>query len=94
MKVDLKTLEIALIKILAHAQNVKGAVIDLPEDLYWFIQNESLFDPARAPGDITLGSLDDDWEQLQQVARGERDPLGYDLIWASALLRCLGEHVE
>lgn len=96
MKIDLNELETALLKMLAHARQVRGPIIELPDadDLYWLIHRPSLVDPTKnpAPEDVTLGCLGDDLEKMQEVASGKRDPLGYDLVWASALLRCLGDH--
>lgn len=94
MKIDLDQLQIALLKILAHTRELRGPVVELPDDLYWFIPKEPLVDPARAPEQLTLGSIADDWQQIQRVARGDRDPFYYDLIWASALLRQLGDRDE
>jgi hypothetical protein len=38
-----------------------------------------------------MGQLTDDWNEVQRIVRGERDAIGYGLVWLSTILRRLGE---
>jgi hypothetical protein len=91
MIIPFEVLRAALNRLLDHAQEIHGEEIDLPNDLYWFVRKEDLYDLARTPTDLTLGALADDWAAVAKIGAGEGDPIGYDLVWASALLRAIGD---
>jgi hypothetical protein len=91
MKVDFATLRAAIEKSLAHAEETYGPSMDIADDLYWFVPGDQLYDPTKEPVGLTLGSLADDWSELEAVARGEKETIGYLLVWASAVLRALGD---
>jgi len=40
---------------------------------------------------LTLGSLDDDWAEVSAIGRGTKEPVGRSLVWASSILRAVGE---
>ena len=65
--------------------------LEVPDDLYWFVPADQLHDPTREPTALTLGSLADDWAEVAAVADGRKDPIGYVLVWASAVLRAVGD---
>jgi hypothetical protein len=91
MKVDLAVLKTALIQLLDHVEELRGNTVDVPEDMYWFIPREQLHEPAREPTGLTLGSLEDDWNELSAIGRGDKDPFGYGLVWAASVLRAIGD---
>jgi len=95
MKVNINLLRSSIDTLLKQVQEMRGDEIEIDADLYWFVQKESLHDPSSEPvaepGGLTLGSLDDDWQQIQGVASGEKEGFGYMLVWASSLLRALGD---
>lgn len=91
LKISLALLRTAINKTLDEVEQLHGDTIGVDEDLYWFIPQERLHDigDGTPPTDHTLGSLYDDWSQIEAVARGEKGPITYDLVWASALLRAV-----
>lgn len=91
MNVQVEVLRAALNKLLDHAKEAKGEAIDVDVDLYWFVPKEVLSDPAVEPTGLTLGSLDDDWAEVAAIGDGTKDAFGYGLVWASAVLRALGD---
>jgi hypothetical protein len=91
MKVDLDVLRAALNQSLDHVEEAKGKAVEVPDDLYWFVPKEALHDPAREPTNLTLGSLNDDWAEVSAIGRGEKEPFGHALVWASTVIRALGE---
>jgi len=50
-----------------------------------------LSDPAAEPTGLTLGSLDDDWSEVAAIGSGTEEPFGYGLVWASIVLRAIGD---
>lgn len=91
LKINLALLRAAINKTLDEVERLRGDTIEVHEDLYWFIPQERLHDIGHGtpPTDHTLGSLQGDWSQIEAVARGEKEPFFYDLVWASALLRAV-----
>jgi hypothetical protein len=90
MKVHVEVLRSALNKLLDHAKEAQGESIEVDADLYWFVPKELLSDPAAEPG-LTLGSLEDDWSEIAAIGNGTKEPFGYGLVWASAVLRAIGD---
>lgn len=91
MKIELDVLRAALAQLLDHVEETKGKVVDVPEDLYWFIPKESLHNPDSNPTNPTLGSLADDWAEVSAIGKGEKETFGYALVWASSVLRAIGD---
>jgi hypothetical protein len=91
MKVEISVLRQALEQLLAHTEEISGKTIEIDEDYYWFIAKEELHNPTKVPVAMSLGSLEDDWAKLLETARGTKEPFGYMLVWASAVLRALGD---
>lgn len=91
MKIEISILKQALEQLLAHTEELAGKTIEIEEDYYWFIPKEELHDPTKMPVTMSLGSLADDWGKIQELERGTKEPFGYMLVWASGLLRALGD---
>lgn len=91
MKIQVEVLRAALNKLLDHAREAQGELIDVDADLYWFVPKDLLGDPSAEPTGLTLGSLEDDWAEVAAIGTGAKDPFGYGLVWASAVLRALGD---
>jgi hypothetical protein len=66
---------------------------ELPDDYYWDLPKDVLYDPYHDPSGFTLGQLTHDWERLQQIQAGKSEPLAYGLVWLSALLRAIGQRI-
>ncbi len=91
MKVQVEVLRAALNKLLDHAKEAQGESIEVDADLYWFVPKELLSDPAAELTGLTLGSLDDDWSEVAAIGNGTKEPFGYGLVWASTVLRAIGD---
>jgi hypothetical protein len=91
MKVELDVLRGALERLLDHTEQMKGKSVEVEDDYYWFIPREELHDPTKAPTTMSLGSLEEDWANLVALAQGDKEAFGYMLVWASAVLRALGD---
>jgi hypothetical protein len=91
LKINVALLRAAINKALDEVEQLRGSTVDVDQDLYWFIPQEVLHEvgDGTPPTGHTLGSLYDDWAQIEAVARGEKEPITYDLVWASALLRAV-----
>lgn len=85
LTINLALLRAAIHKTLDEVEQLHGDTIEVDKDLY---PQERLHDiDGTPPTDHTLGSLYDDWSQIEAVAHGEKGPSTYDLVWAAALLR-------
>jgi hypothetical protein len=93
MKVRVEILRAALNQLLDHAKEMEGDTIDVDEDLYWFIPKDVLHDATTEPRGLTLGSLEDDWAEVSAIGTRAKDAFGYGLVWASSVLRAIGNKV-
>lgn len=91
MEINLQTLRKATSQILDHIEKTHGANLEIEEEYYWQIPQDERVNPYEAPATFELGQLTDDWQALQQIAAGKKSPIGFNLVWLSAVLRSLGE---
>ena len=84
---DLKKIISLLALKLDSLNNDTSFIID--KDLYWHIPEEDLYSVYEVPNNLTIGSLTEDWNFLQDVMLGKREILDYDLNKISILLRYL-----
>ena len=91
MLIQLEELRAALNILLDHANALRGGAIEVSEDLYWFVPQERLYDPTAEPTGLTLGSLKEDWSEVLAIGAGAKAPIGYGLVWASTVLRAIGD---
>jgi len=86
---DLKKIISLLILKLDSLDNDSSFIID--KDLYWSIPEEDLYNVYENPNNLTIGSLIEDWNFLQEVISGKREVLDYDINKISILLRYLSD---
>lgn len=91
MNVRIDVLRAALNALLTHAEERQGKSVEVDDDLYWFVPKELLSKPETEPTGLTLGSLVDDWSQVAEIGTGAKEPFGYALVWASTVLRAIGD---
>ena len=91
---DIDTLERAFQLIFSHLQKNQINSIEVDKDFYWDISSQERYNPYQDPKDLSLGQLSSDWEEIQKIALGEKEPTGYALLWLSSLLRFLGENTS
>jgi hypothetical protein len=91
MKINTTELRQAFEIFMSHLDECGQSNIQIEEDYYWNIPWDSRYDPLEKPTDLTMGQLTDDWNEVQRIARGERDAIGYGLVWLSTILRRIGE---
>lgn len=94
MKIEIEVLRAAINQLLDHAKEMRGETVEVDADLYWFIPAEALHDPEVEPAELTLGDLHDDWAAIAAIGTGaQTDLIPYHLVWASTLVRALGDHL-
>jgi len=96
MTITIEELEIAFSKTLGLLKRKGIKSFDPMKESYWYIPKESCYDPYKVPNsdDLTLGQLTDDILNLKDVAENKKQPMLYDLIWLSVVLRALGDQLE
>lgn len=91
MKVKLTDLSQVHEQITRHLHSLGLEEVEFDDDYYWNIVPEKRYDPYHEPDEFTLGQLSDDLARVRRISIGESEPLGYALVWLSALLRAIGE---
>ena len=84
----------AIFTLLIDHLKAKGIdSVDIDEDYYWNVPQASLYDPYHEPGQLEIGQLSDDWNELSKLLEGKKVPLAYHLVWFAAILRAIGGKV-
>jgi hypothetical protein len=91
MRITTEELRQATLLLIAHLEDTGQEVFSIEEDFYWHIPKDKCYDPYKKPEDFTMGQLSDDWAEIKAILAGGRKPVGYSLVWLSAVLRRVGE---
>ena len=94
MKIETKELRRIFNVLVDHLEGTGQTSFDLPWDFYWEVAKEDLYNPYSEPEQLSLGQLTDDWDELVKIANQDMPPIGYALVWLSAILRAVGEPAE
>ncbi|SRR5260221_14206217 len=90
MTVDIEELR-KIVAMLLDVVESDRATVEIEDDYYWDVPKDDRYKVYVSPADLTLGQLTDDWNELRRIGRGEVDALPYALVWASSILRRIGE---
>ena len=91
LKVNVDDLRRMSDTLLSYLEKTDRTEFEIPHDYYWWIDQEEVYDPQRDPKVEQLGQLSEDWTRLSEIAAGDEPPIGYALVWLSAVLRVVGE---
>lgn len=91
MNVKVAELRAIADRLFAYLEETERDEFEVSEDYYWTISKEEVYDPSKDPGDLTIGQLSDDWNELNAILKEESPPIAYALVWLSAILRNIGE---
>ncbi len=93
MEIDISVLRTTVDKLFEHLTEVNIEQLEIPYDYYWPIPKEEEYDVYTKPDleALTIGQLSDDWRELNKVATGNHEVLGYHFVWLSSILRAIGE---
>lgn len=92
MKLKVSELRAVAESLFTYLEDTERGEVEIPEDYYWTISQEEVYDPSKDPKDLTIGQLSDDWRELSAILNGKSPPIGYALVWLSAILRNIGEN--
>lgn len=92
MKIKLAEVRRAFELLMAHTEEmIPSQEFELDKEYYWNVPQDKRYDQHDKPTDLTMGQLTDDWNEVRQISSGERDAIGYGLVWLSTILRRIGE---
>ena len=91
MRLNTSDLRVLSDRLLSHLEQNGHSVVEVSIDYYWNIPEEQRYNPAEEPTELDIGQLEDDWLELQKIAQGENEPIGYALVWLAAILQAIGE---
>lgn len=77
--------------LLKYLNDTERTEFEIDDDFYWWIDEDELYNPLEDPGELSLGQLSDDWARLKSIQSGDDPPIGFALVWLSAILRRVGE---
>ncbi len=93
MNVELVKLREITNRLFKHLEDAGYSSVKISEASYWSIPKDELYDPYNEPSELTLGVLEEDWEQLEKILNESDDPVAYAFVWLSGILRKIGEDV-
>jgi hypothetical protein len=91
MEISIADLRSACNLLLSHVEQNGCGTIRLINDFYWNVSQEQRYQPYVEPNALDLGQLSDDWAELKAILEGQKEPVGYALVWLSSVLRAIGE---
>lgn len=91
MKITVSELRLIVDLLLLHLNNTNQKTFVLEEDYYWDVSMADRFSLDNSPKDLNVGQISDDLKRIRLLLSGDRDPVGYDLVRLSAILRTIGE---
>lgn len=83
----------AVAVMLSHLDETGQNSVEIEDDYYWVIPQKECYNPYSTPTatNLTLGQLSDDWNEISSIISGQREPIGYSLVWLAAIIRRVGE---
>jgi len=91
MEIKISDLRAASEAILRHLEETGRDRVVLSLDYYWQIPETELYDLKTQPANFEAGQLSDDWSEIQATLARRRSPVGFDLVYLSAILRAVGQ---
>ena len=77
--------------LLEHLEKIEQGVCETNRDFYWDVPSSERYDQYGKPSDLTVGQLSDDWAELKGILSGDKEPIGYGLVWLGNILRAWGD---
>ena len=74
-----------------HLDRTGRSSIEIEKDYYWSISDLDAYDMSSQPATLNIGQLSDDWAEVLAISKGEKDAIGYGLVWFASVLRAAGE---
>jgi hypothetical protein len=91
MRITIDELRRSAELLLAHLEESGCTEVEIDQDFYWSIDPEHRYQVYSAPTNFSVGQLTADWKELSDLLTGRNEPIGYGLVWLSAILRAVGE---
>lgn len=77
-------------RILDHLSELGYQQLEIPFDAYWHVAAQIAFDAEAKPTQLDLGSLEEDWDELERLLSGDRPgPFIPDLRPLAAILNAV-----
>ena len=93
MKINVAQLRTVSELLLRRLEDRGHSVVDISADYYWNIPKEQRYDREQEPKDLDMGQLSEDLCWLEKIATGEREPVGFALVWLAEILKYIGEQI-
>ena len=92
MEIELRRLQAVINRLFEHAIQTRGVEkVALDAEAYWSIDSDQVYDLAKEPAQLDVGSLSDDWEFASALLDPHCQPLANQFTEVAPLLRRLGE---
>lgn len=91
MRVTTRELRRACEAMLEHLEATEQREIEIAEDYDWAIAAGEAYAAHATPSQFTMGQLSDDWREVMAIVNGDKEAVGYALVWLAAVLRRIGE---
>jgi hypothetical protein len=93
--VNINDLETSFLKVIESIKELKGEnfQLELGQDYYWNIGDDDLYRVEKKPGNLDIGSLYSDVEQIERIAKSETSAVPYNIKLFSAMLKYMASKV-
>ncbi|MGW4487579.1 hypothetical protein ACWEOE_27490 [Amycolatopsis sp. NPDC004368] len=91
LRIPVERLRAVIDVLLNHLAGAEGPTLALEADYFWSIPPDSLHNVYAEPDELTIGSLCDSWQYLENLLRHKEDGvIPHHFVWLSEVLRAVG----
>jgi hypothetical protein len=90
LRITTAELRRALDAHLQHLEDTGQAVIEVNTDGYWHVFPDDRHKDWVSPDELGLGLLSDNWQYVECIVAGTKEPFSYGLIWLGSILQTVG----
>lgn len=94
MKIDINNFKKVVNTILEKCILNNGAVLEIKEDNFWYIDTADGIDFTQKPDNICVGSLIDDYKSLESLFLANRDVNILDLDRVANIIKFISLEIE
>jgi hypothetical protein len=94
LSLDIAKLRKACDAVCGHLADLGYGNVVLPQGEYWQLSLDQTYSVPTPPGDPAIGSLYDDWEDLERLVESPEDALVTDCRPLAALIHALMQVVR
>jgi hypothetical protein len=76
--------------LMDHLEKTGTVSVKLDRDFFWSLPQDQLYNVYEEPKNLNIAQLSESLDFLNQIRLGQREPVGFALVWLADVLRAIG----